>query len=108
MKVGETYAVYLNEAAADNGSVKLENLITSADNIVNTKPKTVVEGDPMDINCDGSVDVSDVVLLCRFIVADKGIVVTDAMVAKMDVDGNGKTEPDDATKILRKIARLDP
>lgn len=107
MKVGETYAVYLNEAAADNGSVKLENLITSADNIVNTKPKTVVEGDPMDINCDGSVDVSDVVLLCRFIVADKGIVVTDAMVAKMDVDGNGKTEPDDATKILRRIARLD-
>lgn len=108
MKVGETYSVFINEKAAENGTVKLEQAITVVENVVNTNPKTVVEGDPYDINCDGSVDVSDVVLLCRFIVADKGIVVTDAMVSKMDVDGNGKTEPDDATKILRKIARLDP
>ena len=109
MKVGDTYSVFINESAAENGTIKLEDAITSAENIINTKkPAVVDETDPFDINCDGSVDVSDVVLLCRFIVADKGIVVTDAMVAKMDVDGNGKTEPDDATKILRKIARLDP
>ena len=108
MKIGDTYSVFINEKAAENGTVKLEQAITVVENVVNTNPKTVVEGDPYDINCDGSVDVSDVVLLCRFIVADKGIVVTDAMVSKMDVDGNGKTEPDDATKILRKIARLDP
>ena len=109
MKVGDTYSVFINESAAENGTIKLEDAITSAENIINTKkPAVVDETDPFDINCDGSVDVSDVVLLSRFIVADKGIVVTDAMVTKMDVDGNGKTEPDDATKILRKIARLDP
>ena len=108
MKVGETYSVFINEKAAENGTVKLEQVITAVENVVNVNPKVVVEDDPYDINCDGSVDVSDVVLLCRFIVADKDLVVSDAMVAKMDVDGNGKTEPDDATKILRKIARLDP
>ena len=108
MTIGETYSVFLNEAAADNGAIKLESAVTSAENIVNTKPKTVVEGDAMDINGDGSVDVSDVVLLCRFIAEDKGIVITDAMRKKMDVDGSGKADPDDAIKILRKIARLDP
>lgn len=109
MNIGDTYSVFINEAAAENGTIKLENQITVAENIINTKkPEVVDETDPYDINCDGSVDVSDVVLLCRFIVADKDLVVSDAMVAKMDVDGNGKTEPDDATKILRKIARLDP
>ena len=107
LKVGETYSVFLNEAAAENGTIKMESAITSAENIINTNKPTVSEGDPYDINGDGSVDVSDVVLLCRFVVADEGIMVTDAMVARMDVDGNGRVEPNDATKILRRIARID-
>ncbi len=107
LKVGETYSVFLNDAAADNGTVKQESAITTAENIVNTNKPAVVEGDPYDINGDGAVDVSDVVLLCRFVVGDKTAKATDAMVARMDVDQNGKVESNDATKILRRIARIE-
>ena len=87
--------------------MKQESAITTAENIVNTNKPAVVEGDPYDINGDGAVDVSDVVLLCRFVVGDKTAKATDAMVARMDVDQNGKVESNDATKILRRIARIE-
>ena len=107
LKIDETYMVYINDAAAENGTVKMTSAITSAENIVNTKPLEITEGDPYDINGDGSVDVSDVVLLCRYMVADVGVTPTDAMVARMDVDKNGMIEPNDASKILRRIARIE-
>ena len=107
LKVDETYQLFINEKEAENGTVKMTANITSAENIVNSNPPTVSEGDPYDINGDGGVDVSDVVLLCRFLVSDPEAKVTDAMVARMDIDKNGSIEGNDATKILLRIARIE-
>ena len=87
--------------------MKMTGNITSAENIINSNPPTVAEGDPYDINGDGGVDVSDVVLLCRYLVSDPDVTVTDAMRERMDIDGNGTIEGNDATKILLRIARIE-
>ncbi|MBP0972102.1 MAG: carbohydrate-binding domain-containing protein [Oscillospiraceae bacterium] len=107
MKVDETYQLSINDAEAENGTVKLTGNITTAENVINKNPRTAKQGDSYDINGDGSVDVSDVVLLCRFLIADPDAKVTDAMVARMDIDQNGSIEPNDATKILLRIARIE-
>ena len=60
---------------------------------------------PGDVNCDDSVDVADVVLLLRYAVSDEDAKITDQGVLNGDADGNGKTDTDDASLILRFIAK---
>ena len=57
-----------------------------------------------DVDCSGTVDVSDVVLL-RFAVEDQEAKLTDQGIANGDVDGNGKTDSNDGTVILKYIAK---
>ena len=59
-----------------------------------------------DVNCDKAVDVSDAVLLARFVAEDTTAVVTQSGRANSDADGNGKIESDDVIHILKIIARL--
>ncbi len=58
-----------------------------------------------DVDCSGTVDVSDVVLLMRFAVEDQEAKLTDQGIANGDVDGNGKTDSNDGTVILKYIAK---
>lgn len=58
-----------------------------------------------DVNCDQKIDVSDAVLLARFLTADKDAVVTEAGIQHADVDKNGKQDSDDLTMLLRFIAK---
>ena len=58
-----------------------------------------------DVDCSGTVDVSDVVLLMRFAVEDQEAKLTDQGIANGDVDGNGKTDSNDGTVILKFIAK---
>lgn len=60
---------------------------------------------PGDANCDGFVDVSDAVLVMRYAVEDRDAVVTEQGLKNADVDKNGKTNEDDATMILKYIAK---
>ena len=58
-----------------------------------------------DANCDLKVDISDVVLICRFAVQDSEAVITDAGKYAADVTHDGKVDPEDAEKLLQYIAK---
>ena len=59
-----------------------------------------------DVDCSGNVDVSDAVLLARFLAEDKEAVVTDQGKVNADVNKDGTPAQDDITMILRAIALL--
>ena len=61
---------------------------------------------PGDLNGDGQVDVSDVVLLARFLTEDKDVVISSIGVINADVDGNGNAGIEDVTLMLQYIARI--
>ena len=58
-----------------------------------------------DVNCDGKVQISDVVLFSRYI-NEEPVKVSDVGLANADCDFNKMTTMDDATRILLYIARL--
>lgn len=59
-----------------------------------------------DANCDGAVDISDAVMVARFVNSDKTLKISDQGLANADFDGNGQTNADDITCILKLIARM--
>ena len=59
-----------------------------------------------DVNCSGAVDVSDAVLLARFIAEDSEAVVNAAGKANADCDADGELTGNDTIQILRFIAKL--
>ena len=58
-----------------------------------------------DVNCDGVIDVSDSVLLCRFLCEDADAVMTAQGRINADVNGDGKLTIDDNTALLDRIAK---
>ena len=60
---------------------------------------------PGDANCDGTVDISDAVLVMRYAVADREAVISEQGIKNADCDGNGNTDNEDATLILQHIAK---
>ena len=71
-------------------------------------PKTLADdGDPLDVNCDDVVDVSDAVLLARFVAEDPEAVISAKGKERADTNGDGSVNGDDVIVILRKIAHLD-
>ena len=58
-----------------------------------------------DVNCDGVIDVSDSVLLCRFLCEDADAVMTEQGRINADVNGDGKLTMDDNTALLNRIAK---
>ena len=61
---------------------------------------------PGDLNGDGQIDVSDVVLLARFVTADSTATVTDIGRLNADVNGDGNADMTDVTLILQYIAKI--
>lgn len=59
-----------------------------------------------DMNQDGTVDVSDAVLLARFAAEDKTVRIPQTALAGADLNGDGDVTPLDVTAILRYIAKL--
>ena len=59
-----------------------------------------------DVNLDKAVDVSDAVLLARFVAEDTDANVSAQGKLNADMDGNGQPDGDDVVMILKKIAKL--
>ncbi|MCQ2407067.1 MAG: glycoside hydrolase family 9 protein [Oscillospiraceae bacterium] len=59
-----------------------------------------------DVNCDGEVDVTDVVLLSRYITEDGEAVITAQGKLNADVKNDGTFDGEDTTRILMYIAKL--
>lgn len=59
-----------------------------------------------DTDCSGEVDVTDVVLLCRYLAEDEEAVITAQGKTNADCDGNPGLSNDDGTRILLYIAKL--
>ena len=57
-----------------------------------------------DVNCDGEVDVSDSVLLCRVVSEEKGVVLTAQGIINSDVNGDGILTLEDNIALLILIA----
>lgn len=69
-------------------------------------PFRVLDADPTgDVNCSGNVDVSDAVLLARYLVSDSGAVISGQGLANADCDKNGWRDDADLTMILQYIAK---
>ena len=60
-----------------------------------------------DTNCDASVDVSDAVLLARFVAEDSTALITELGRRNSDCDEDGELSSADVLAILRHIAKLD-
>lgn len=87
-------------AAFTAGEVKI------AAPVVETTAPPVPASQWGDATCDGKVDVSDAVLICRFAVADTSATITDAGKANADVTHDNSVNAEDASKVLKYIARL--
>ena len=68
-----------------------------------TGVKATMKGD---VNCDEKVDVSDAVLLARFVAEDAEANVTEVGKKNAETDGNAGITGDDVIMILRVIAKL--
>lgn len=96
-----------------DSDVKLK--LTSEDKAVNVTylKITIMEQEPLpavglrgDISTDGTVDVSDAVLLARFVAEDTAAVILQKALALADVNGDGQSNSDDVIAILKIIAKL--
>ena len=58
-----------------------------------------------DVDCSGNVDVSDAVLLARYLVADSGAAVSAQGVVNADCDRSGQPDSNDLTMLLQFIAK---
>ena len=61
---------------------------------------------PGDVNLDGTVDVSDAVLLARFLAEDASAVIPQRGMTLTDVNGDGQRSPEDVAAILKMIAKI--
>ena len=58
-----------------------------------------------DLTLDGKADVSDAVLLARYLASDAEAAVNDQGLANADIDGNGSVRDADLTALLMRIAK---
>ncbi|HAG12305.1 MAG TPA: glycoside hydrolase [Ruminococcus sp.] len=61
-----------------------------------------------DVNCDDDVDVSDAVLLARFLAEDSEAIISEDGQLNSDVNHNGNPDQNDVPKILKYIAKMIP
>lgn len=69
----------------------------------NPQQKPTMRGD---VDGSGDVDISDAVLLARYLVQDKDAAITDAGLENADADANGKRDNDDVLTIVRFVAHI--
>lgn len=100
-----TTAAATTTAATTTTTVTTTTAETTANGQTTEQPseKTVKLGD---VDCNNKVDVSDAVLLARFLAEDKEATVSAQGIANADANRNGKPDSEDTTTILRYIAKL--
>ena len=59
-----------------------------------------------DVNLDKAIDVSDAVLLAKFVASDSSAKITDEGKLNADCNKNGQPDDGDITLILKHIARI--
>lgn len=74
-------------------------------------PFYVSDGTPFnmlagDVNCDDIVDISDAILLARYVAEDTRVSLTNSGKLNADVSGDGKYTAEDTSLIIRIIAQL--
>ncbi|MBP0972047.1 MAG: hypothetical protein J5753_08420, partial [Oscillospiraceae bacterium] len=72
----------------------------------NAEPAVTEQGLIGDVNLDDTVDVSDAVLLAKFVVEDATAVVMEQGKRNADCNGDGNLSGDDIVLILKYIAKL--
>ena len=107
LTVGSKYELYIGGTKTEAGEITIGEGITTLTDVVSTAAVEEPEIDPLDINADGSVDVSDAVILARFLAEDKTVKLVDGALSRIDTNNDGKNTADDIIVILRHIARLD-
>lgn len=107
LKAGSKYDLYIGGVKTEPAEIAIGEDITTVKDIVSKVEVAVPEIDPLDINADGFVDVSDAVMLARFLAEDKTVKLADGAINRVDTNGDGKNNGDDVITILRHIAHLD-
>ena len=72
-------------------------------NTLSAEPLSEKRGD---VNCDGAVDIADVVMLTRLLAEDEDVTVTAQGKRNADCNRNGQPDGDDSAMILQDIAKL--
>ncbi len=97
-----------------DGTVPSENdapdVTTTIGKVTTTLPtSTTISGKKVrgDVNCSGEIDVSDAVLLARFLAEDTSAKITTEGKTNADCDDDGDITSNDTVKILRHIAKLE-
>ncbi|MCQ2407913.1 MAG: endo-1,4-beta-xylanase [Oscillospiraceae bacterium] len=89
---------------------EVEETTTTTEATTTTTTTTTTKTDKAtllgDVDCNGDVDVSDVVLLARLLVEDGDAVVTETGKLNADANHNGKPDMEDGTLILQHIAKI--
>ncbi|MBR3045844.1 MAG: carbohydrate-binding domain-containing protein [Oscillospiraceae bacterium] len=107
LKAGSKYDLYIGGVKTEPAEIAIGAGITTVKDIVSKVEVAVPEIDPLDINADGFVDVSDAVMLARFLAEDKTVKLADGAINRVDTNSDGKNNGDDVITILRHIAHLD-
>lgn len=112
LAAGKSYDLYIGGAAAEKGTFTLKAVadgFTTLEGVVckAAPPEAEKTERNLDINNDGDVDVSDAVMLSRFIAEDPEVTMDSIAISRSDTNGDGQTASDDVMVILRKIAHLD-
>lgn len=76
---------------------------TASANTTTEPPQTLLRGD---VNLSGKVDVSDAVLLARFLAEDKTAIISQQGMTNADADKNGAVENEDIVVLLKYIAKI--
>lgn len=79
---------------------------TSATTTLTTSTDLTEKGLPGDVNVDKVVDISDVILLSRYVAEDITVGITVSGLAVADLNGDGNYTAADTTIILKIIAKL--
>ncbi|HAG14612.1 MAG TPA: hypothetical protein DCG49_12250 [Ruminococcus sp.] len=93
-----------NEETVSGSTITLTDSITAVSNVI--PGAAAAEEANMDINEDGDVDVSDAVILARFIAEDSELIMSPVAVSRADCDRDGRVTSNDVILILKKIAHL--
>lgn len=59
-----------------------------------------------DVNCNGSVEISDAIMLARYIAEDQTLQLTEEGTRRLDCDGTSGVTSQDLTWLLQRIAKL--
>lgn len=89
-----------------------EKTTTTTTVTTTTAPVTTSQGTELsvtvrgDVDCDGDVNINDVILLSRYVTEDKGAKVSEQGIVNAECDGTDGISANDVSRIIEHIAHL--